>query len=140
MLVTDGSIGPRQPILLHNAMNLAVQWDIETASEWVTVREMEQAMRRVTTQDLRVIRWGLRQMLAVLFDREIVPNPQFDPFEHFSTLDPERVVGEDLAKDVAYLKAYVNIEKLIRYLPLLVAWGLAVRDKNRKPVMIYENP
>jgi hypothetical protein len=121
-------------------MNLAVQWDIETASEWVTVREMEQAMRRVTTQDLRVIRWGLRQMLAVLFDREIVPNPQFDPFEHFSTLDPERVVGEDLAKDVAYLKAYVNVEKLIRYLPLLVAWVLAVRDKNRKPVMIYENP
>jgi hypothetical protein len=41
---------------------------------------------------------------------------------------------------VAYLEAYVNVEKLIRYLPLLVAWGLAVRDKNRKPVMIYENP
>jgi len=49
-----------------------------------------------------------------------------------------QIVQEDLAKDVSYLAAYVNVRRLIRYLPLLIAWGLAV--ERNKPAIIYENP
>jgi len=100
------------------------------------------ARRGITVEKLRSLRWWLRQALVTLFEREIVPNPEFDPTVRIYLSDPRdpavQIVQEDLAKDVSYLAAYVNVRRLIRYLPLLIAWGLAV--ERNKPAIIYENP